>query len=188
MKITCIFFLPLLLSMLLIVWGCCSVAKSRWTLCDSMDCSIPGFLVLHHLLEFAQIHLHWVGDAIQPLHPTSPPSPPALNFPSIRVFSNGSLSQVANIMELQLKHQSFQWIFPLGLSAYLFIYWRIIALQNFVVFCQTSTWIRHRYIPFWTSLPPPSPTHPSRLIQSPCLSFLSHIGNSCWLIILHMVI
>ena len=42
--------------------------------------------------------------------------------------------------------------------------------------------------PFWTSLPSPSPSHPSRLIQSPCLSFLSHTANSHWLFILHMVI
>ena len=41
----------------------CSVAKSCPTLCDSMDCSKPGFPVLHHLPEFAQIHVHWVGDA-----------------------------------------------------------------------------------------------------------------------------
>ena len=48
----------------------------------------------------------------------------------------------------------------------LFFNWRIIALQNFVVFCQISTWISHRYTyictPFWTSLPSPSPSHPSR--------------------------
>ena len=71
----------------------------------------------------------------------------------------------------------------------LFFYWRIIALQNFVVFCQTLTWISHRYIspPFWTCLPSPYLSHPSRLIQSPCLSFLSHTANSCWLSILHMV-
>ena len=54
-----------------------------------------------------------------------------------------------------------------------FFYWRIIALQNFVVFCQTSTWISHRdtYIPSLLNLPPiSSPSYPSRLIQSPCLS------------------
>ena len=44
-----------------------------------MDCSTPGFLVLHYLPEFAQIHVHWVGDAIQPSHPLPLPSPPALN-------------------------------------------------------------------------------------------------------------
>ena len=51
--------------------------------------STPGFFVLHHLLEFAQTHIHWVSDAIQPSHPLSPPSPLAL-FPNIRVFSNES--------------------------------------------------------------------------------------------------
>ena len=45
-----------------------------------MDCSMPGSPVLHHLLEFAQKHVHWVRDAIQPAHPLSPPSPPAFNL------------------------------------------------------------------------------------------------------------
>ena len=59
---------------------------------------------------------------------------------------------------------------------YLFLNWRKSALKYFVVFCQTSTWISHRYtyIPFPLNLPPsPSPSHPARLIQSLCLSFLS---------------
>ena len=47
-----------------------------------------GFPVLHYLLEFAQTHIPWANDAIQPSHPLSPPSPPASIFPSIRVFSN----------------------------------------------------------------------------------------------------
>ena len=63
----------------------------------------------------------------------------------------------------------------------LFFYWRIITFQNFVVFCQTSIWITigiHISPPFWNSLPSPSPSHLSRLIQSPCLSFQSHTANS----------
>ena len=55
-----------------------------------MDCSMPGLPVHHQLLELAQTHVHWVGEAIQPSHPLSSPSPPAFKFPSIRVFSNGS--------------------------------------------------------------------------------------------------
>ena len=51
-----------------------------WGLCDPIDCSIPGFPVLHYLLEFVQTPVHWVGDATQPSHPLSPPSPPALNL------------------------------------------------------------------------------------------------------------
>ena len=59
---------------------CCSVTKSCPALCDPMDGSTPGFPVLHCLLERAQIHVHRVGDAIQPSHPLSSPSPPALNL------------------------------------------------------------------------------------------------------------
>ena len=53
-----------------------------------MDCSTPGFPVLHHLLELAQTHAHWVGDAIQPSHPCRPLLCLPSTFPSIRVFSN----------------------------------------------------------------------------------------------------
>ena len=45
-----------------------------------MDCSTPGFPILHYLLEFAQIHAHLVGDVIQPSHPLSSPSPPVLHY------------------------------------------------------------------------------------------------------------
>ena len=51
---------------------------------------MPGHTTLHYLPEFAQIHVHWVGDAIWPSHPLPPPSPFAPIFPSIRVFSNES--------------------------------------------------------------------------------------------------
>ena len=65
---------------------CChSVAQSCPTFCDPMDCLTPGLPVLHYLPEFAQTHIHWIGDAIQPSHPLLPTSPPAF---SIRVFSN----------------------------------------------------------------------------------------------------
>ena len=58
------------------------------TLCDSMDCSRPGFPVHHQLLELTQTHVRRVSDAIQPSHPLSSPSPPAFNLSSIRVFPN----------------------------------------------------------------------------------------------------
>ena len=63
-----------------------SVTQLCLTLCDPMDCSTPGFLVHHHLLELAPTHVHQVSDAIQPSHPLLLPSV----FPSIRVFSNES--------------------------------------------------------------------------------------------------
>ena len=62
----------------------CLVAKPCPTLCHPMNRSRPGFLVLHYLSEFAQIHVHRVSDAIQPAHPPSPPSPPAINLPQHR--------------------------------------------------------------------------------------------------------
>ena len=62
-----------------------SVAQLCPTLCDPMNRSTPGLPVHHQLPEFTQTHVHWVGDAIQPFHPLSSPSPP-----SIRIFSNES--------------------------------------------------------------------------------------------------
>ena len=84
-----------------------------------MDCSMPGFPISHYLPEFAQHHVHWVSNSIQPSHPLSPPFPPVLCFsPHKSLFQwVGSSHQVAKVLELQLQHQSFQWIFrfPLGL-------------------------------------------------------------------------
>ena len=67
---------------------CCSVTQLYLTLCDPTDYSMPGFLVLHHLPELAQTYVHWVSDSIQPSHPLSFLSPPALIFPNSRVFSS----------------------------------------------------------------------------------------------------
>ena len=58
-----------------------SVAQSRSTLCDPMDCSTPGFPVYHQLPEFTQTHVHRVSDAIQPSHPLLSPSPLAFHLP-----------------------------------------------------------------------------------------------------------
>ena len=96
-----------------LLWCCCSVTQSCPTLCNPMDCSMPGFPVLHYLPEFAKTHVHWVSDAIQPSHPLSPTSRPSLD-PSQHqglVQWVGSLHQVVKLLELQLHHQSFQWIF-----------------------------------------------------------------------------
>ena len=92
---------------------CCSVTKSCPPLCNAMDCSTPGFPVLHYLPEFAQTHVHGVDDAIQLSHPLSHPSPPAFNLSQHQgLFQGVSPShQVAKGSELQLQHQSFQWIF-----------------------------------------------------------------------------
>ena len=64
-----------------------TVTQSCPTLCDPMNCSMPGLPVHHQLLEFTQTHVHWVGDAIQPFHPLLTLPPPSI-FPIIRIFSN----------------------------------------------------------------------------------------------------
>ena len=56
-----------------------SVAQSCLTLCDPMDCSMPGLPVHHELPEFTQTHVHLIGGAIQPSHPLSSPSPLTFN-------------------------------------------------------------------------------------------------------------
>ena len=88
-----------------------SVVQSCPTLCDPMDSSTPGFPVHHHLPESTQTHVHWVGDAIKPSHPLSSPSPPAFNLSQNQGPFNwvSSSHQVANVLEFQLQHQSFQW-------------------------------------------------------------------------------
>ena len=67
-----------------------SATQSCLTLCNPMNHSTPGLPVHHQLPESTQTHVHQVGDAIQPSHSLSSPSPPALNFPSIRNFSKES--------------------------------------------------------------------------------------------------
>ena len=78
---------------------------------DPMDRSTPGLPVHHHLPEFTQTHLHWVGDAIQPSYPLSPPFPPAFNLSQHQGLFKwiSSSLQVAKVLEFQPQHQSFQW-------------------------------------------------------------------------------
>ena len=81
-----------------------SVAQSCPTLCNPMNCSIPGLPVHHQLLEFTQTHIHRVGDAIQPSHPLLSPSPPAPNpsqHQSLFQWVNTS-HEVAKVLEFQL--------------------------------------------------------------------------------------
>ena len=79
-----------------------SVTQWCLTLCDSIDCSTPGFPVHHQLPELAQTHVFRVGDAIQPSHPLLSPSLPPSIFPSIRVFSSESA-----LLSRWAKHWSF---------------------------------------------------------------------------------
>ena len=92
-----------------------SVTQPCATLCDPMGCSMPNFLVHHQLPELAQTQILWVADAIQPSHPLSSPSPPAFNLSQHQGLFQwiSSSHQVAKVLELQLQHQSFQWIFKI---------------------------------------------------------------------------
>ena len=104
------------------IWLFLFSPQSCLTLCDPMDGSIPGFPVLHYLLEFAQIHVPWVIDTIQPSHPLLPPSPLAFNlsqhqgiFPMSWVFT--SLSQsVGTSTSASVFPVNVQGLFPLGFT------------------------------------------------------------------------
>ena len=88
-----------------------SVTQLCPTLCDPMNRSTPGLPVHHQLPEFTQTHAHRVGDAIQPFHPLSSPSPPAPNpsqHQGLFQWVNSS-HDMAKVLEFQLQHQFFQW-------------------------------------------------------------------------------
>ena len=103
---------------------CFSVTKLCPTLCNSMDCSMPGSSALHYLLEFAPIHVCWVCDAVQPSHPLSPLSPPALNlaqpqsFPVSWLFASGGQSIGASALVSVLPMNIQGW-FPLVLTGWI---------------------------------------------------------------------
>ena len=89
---------------------------SRSVMSDSlrpMDCSTSGLPVHRQLPELAQTHVHRVSDVIQPSHPLSSPSPPAFSLSQHQGLFQwvSSSHQVAKLLEFQLQHQSFQWIF-----------------------------------------------------------------------------
>ena len=106
-----------------------SVTRSCPTLCNPMDCSMPGFRVLHYLLEFVQTRVHWVGDALQPSHPLSPrfssclqSFPAARSFPRSLFFTSGGqstgVSASASVLPVNIQGWS-----PLGLTG-------LISLQS----------------------------------------------------------
>ena len=92
----------------------CSVAQSYLTLCDPMDRCTPGFPVLHYLLEFAQVYVHWISDAIELSHALPPSSPRPF---ASRGQSIGTLT-LASVLSVNIP----DW-FPLGLT-------RLISLQS----------------------------------------------------------
>ena len=103
-----------------------SVTKSCPTLCDPMNRSTPGFPVHHQLPESTQTHVHWVGDAIQPSHPLSSPSPPALNLSQHHCLFQcvSSSHQVAKVLGVSASTSvppmnTQDWWSPLGWTGWL---------------------------------------------------------------------
>ena len=99
----------------------CSVAKSCLTLCNSMDYSMPGFPVLHYLLDFDQTHDHWYGDASQPSHPVFPffSCPQSFrasrSFPMSQLFTSSGQSIGASALASVLP-MNIQGLFSLGIT------------------------------------------------------------------------
>ena len=129
---------------------CFSVTKSCSTLCNPMNCSTPGFAVSHHPSEFAQTHVHWVSNAIQPFHPLLPASPLAFNLCQQRglfqwVSSShqvGNTGASASVLPMNIQ----DW-FPLELTD-------LIPLQSHGlsgVFSSTTVW-KHRFFSTQPSL------------------------------------
>ena len=109
--------------------GCCSVAQSCPTLCDPMDCGTWGFPVLHHLPEFAQTHVHWVGNAILPSHLLLSPSPPAFSLSQHR----GLFQWVGSSIRWP-KYWSFSFSISLSNQYSELISFRIDCFENFLAF------------------------------------------------------
>ena len=109
-----------------------SVAQSCPTLCNPMNHSMPGLPVHPQLPEFTQTHVHWVSDAIQPSHPLSSPSPPALNLSQHQGLFKwvSSSHQVDKVLEFQLQHQSFQWIPRTGIYSFRMDWLDLFAVQG----------------------------------------------------------
>ena len=136
--------------------SCCySVIQLCLTLCDPINCSMAGFPVLHNLLEFAQTHVHWIGDAIQPSHPLSSPSPPAFNLSEHQgLFQRGSSSNEASggqsigvsASALVLPMNIQDW-FPLGLTG-----WVSLQSKGSARVFSSTTFQKHQFFSTQLSL------------------------------------
>ena len=106
---------------------CCWVAKSCPTLCNPMHYSMPSSSVLYHILEFAQIYVHWVSDAVEPFHSLSPSSPPALNLTQHQNLFQwvSSVHQVAKVLELQYQSNEYS-----GLISFRIVWFVPLAVQG----------------------------------------------------------
>ena len=143
------------LSFFLLTFCCYSVTQSCLILCDHMDCSTPGFPVHHQLLELTQTHVQRVGDAIQPSHPLSSPSPPAFNLSQHQGLLQwvGCSYEVAKVLDISFG------ISPSsecpGLISFRMDWFDLPAVQRTVVFSSTTIQ-KHRFFSTLSSLWPNS--------------------------------
>ena len=158
-----------------------SVAQSCPTLCDPMDGSMQGFPVHHQVPELAQTHVRRVGDAIQPSHPVSPPSPPAFSLsqhPGLFQWVNSLQNFLSGLWSVQsVQSLSHVWLFvtpwTAARQASLSITnsWSLLKLMSIESVMPSSHLILF-------SIPPPSP---------PTFSLSQHQGLSQWVSSLHQV-
>ena len=128
----------------------CSVAQSCPTLCNPMNCSTPGLPVPHHLPEFAQLHVHWISDAIQPSHLLSPSSPFAFSlsqnrYPFQRV---SSWHQAAKVLELSISPSNEY----SGLISFKIHWFDLLAVQETLKSLYGTTVVKHQFFGTWPSL------------------------------------
>ena len=162
---------------------CCSVPKSYPTLNDPMGCSTPGFPVLHYLLEFAQTHVHWFSDAIQPSHSLLPLLLLPSVFPTIRVFPISQLSasdgqRIRASASASVLPMYIQGWFPLGLSDLITLLFKGLSKVT-----SSTTVLRHQFFSTQPSLWSNSQHHTWLLEKNHsfdymdlkwCLCFLMH--------------
>ena len=141
-------------------------SRSRVRLCDPMNCSTPGLPVHHQPPEFTQTHIHWVGDAIQPSHPLSSPSPPAPN-PS----QHQGLFQWANSLH-EVAHAKSAWanISPSnehpGLVSFRMDWLDLLAVQGNLKSISNTTVQKHQFFSTWLSSQSNSQIH-TWLLEKP---------------------
>ena len=126
---------------MLILYGCVAQSLSHVSPCDPMVCRTPGSSALHCLLEFVPIHAHWVGVALWPPLPLLPPSPFSFNLSQHHGLFQwvGSSHQAARVLEFQLQHQSFQWIFRVDFL-YDWLVWSHLVQETLKSLLQHHKW------------------------------------------------
>ena len=164
-----------------------SVAQSCLTFCNPMDCSTPGFPVYHQLPELAQTHVYWVGDAIQPSHPLSSSSPPALNLSQHQGLFKwvSSSHQLAKVLDFSISPSNeYSGLISLGWTGWISLQSkglsRVFSKNKKGVFSRTTIW-KHQFFCTQPSLWSNSHIH-TWLLEKPYFWLLLAKGSLYFLI------